>query len=76
MIIHYIYYIYHVSKKYYVGKTKDYINRFQQHMKYGNRGYITEDNLYTKRGLYLAMRKSKYVKLSTEACKKILAKKK
>lgn len=55
---HYIYYIYHVSKKrYYVGETNDYIKRFKEHMKNGARGYSTKENIYSKRGLYLAMNK-------------------
>ena len=55
---HYIYYIYHFSKKkYYVGETSDYIERFKQHMKNGARGYSNKDSLYSKRGLYLAMNK-------------------
>lgn len=55
---HYIYYIYHISKKrYYVGETNDYIERFRQHMVNGARGYSNKDSIYSKRGLYLAMNK-------------------
>lgn len=55
---HYIYYIYHISKKrYYVGETGNYIKRFKLHMERGERGYENIDKLYAKRGLYLAMHK-------------------
>ena len=58
IITHYIYFIYHISKKkYYVGETKDYIKRFELHMKNGEKGYQSIDKLYAKRGLYLAMHK-------------------
>ena len=55
---HYIYAIYHISKKrYYIGETSDYINRISSHMKYGERGYNKFHSSCEKRGLYLAMNK-------------------
>lgn len=55
---HYIYAIYHISKKrYYVGETCNFPRRFYDHLRFGERGYEDFNSSCEKRGLYLAINK-------------------
>ncbi len=55
---HYIYAIYHISKKkYYIGETCNFPRRFYDHLRFGERGYENFNSSYEKRGLYLAINK-------------------